>query len=84
MVDISGSWWPWRGGAGLRGEGLGWWIVLVNQLGSILFMASGVASFVRADGDMIAVGIANWGTLTGALCFAVAGAMQFREPPPGG
>jgi hypothetical protein len=44
-------------------------------------MASGVASFVRADGDMIAVGIANWGTLTGALCFAVAGVMQFFEAP---
>jgi hypothetical protein len=77
MVDISGSWWR------IRGEGLGWWIVLVNQVGSVLFMVAAVASFVRADGDMIAVGIANWGTLTGALCFAVAGAMQFREPPPG-
>jgi len=77
MVDISGSWWR------LRGEGLGWWIVFVNQVGSVLFMVSGVASFVRADGDMIAVGIANWGTLTGALCFAVAGVMQFYEPPGG-
>ncbi|HEX4306355.1 MAG TPA: hypothetical protein VHZ54_09980 [Solirubrobacterales bacterium] len=75
MVDISGSWWR------LRGEGLGWWIVFVNQVGSVLFMASGVASFVRADGDMIAVAIANWGTLTGALCFAIAGFMQFFEPP---
>jgi hypothetical protein len=46
-------------------------------------MAAAVASFVRADGDMIAVGIANWGTLTGALCFAIAGAMQLRELPPG-
>jgi hypothetical protein len=77
MVDISGSWWR------LRGEGLGWWIVFTNQVGSVLFMAAAVASFVRADGDMIAVGIANWGTLTGALCFAVAGVMQFFEPPPG-
>lgn len=77
MVDISGSWWR------LRGEGLGWWIVVVNQIGSILFMVAAVASFVRADGDMIAVGIANWGTLTGALCFAIAGAMQFREAPEG-
>jgi hypothetical protein len=81
MVDISGSWWPWKAGATLRGQGLGWWIVFVNQVGSVLFMASGVASFVRADGDIIAVGIANWGTLTGALCFAVAGAMQFYEAP---
>lgn len=77
MIDISGTWWR------IRGESLGWWIVFVNQVGSVLFMVSGVASFVRADGDMIAVGIANWGTLTGALCFAVAGAMQFYEPPSG-
>ncbi|HEY2477978.1 MAG TPA: hypothetical protein VGI17_04545 [Solirubrobacterales bacterium] len=83
MVDISGSWWPWKGGLRLRAEGLGWWIVFINQLGSVLFMAAAIASFVRADGDMIAVGIANWGTLTGALCFAFAGALQFREPPDG-
>jgi hypothetical protein len=78
MVDISGSWWR------IRGEGLGWWIVVVNQLGSVLFMVAAIASFVRADGDLIAVGIANWGTLTGALCFAVAGFAQFHEPPPDG
>lgn len=77
MVDISGSW------LRLRGEGLGWWIVVVNQLGSVLFMVSGVASFVRADGDMIAVALANWSTFGGATCFAVAGAMQFREAPGG-
>ncbi len=75
MVDISGSWWR------IRGENLGWWIVFVNQVGSVFFMVSGVASFVRADGDMIAVNIANWGTLIGALCFAVAGVMQFFEAP---
>jgi hypothetical protein len=77
MVDISGSWWR------VRGEGLGWWIVFVNQVGSVLFMVAAVASYVRADGDMVAVGIANWGTLTGALAFAIAGAMQLREAPPG-
>ena len=47
-------------------------------------MASGIASFVRADGDMIAVALANWGTFGGAACFAVAGAMQFWEAPDGG
>jgi hypothetical protein len=77
MVEIAGSWWR------LRGEGLGWWLVVANQIGSILFMAAAVASFVRADGDMIAVGIANWGTCAGALCFALAGVAQEFEPPPG-
>jgi hypothetical protein len=33
---------------------------------------------------MIAVGIANWGTFGGALCFAVAGVMQLYEPPATG
>jgi hypothetical protein len=76
MVEISGSWLPcWRP------RDLGWRIVAVNQLGSVLFMASAVASLVRADGDMVAIGIANWGTFTGALCFAVAGVMQEFERP---
>jgi len=65
-----------------RRRDLGWWIVAVNQLGSVLFMVSAVASFVRpTTGDELAVGIANWGTLTGALCFAIAGLMQELERP---
>jgi hypothetical protein len=76
MVEISGSWLPcWRP------RELGWRIVAVNQLGSVLFMVSAVASFVHRDGDLVAVGVANWGTLTGALCFAIAGAMQELEHP---
>lgn len=76
MVEISGTWLPcWRP------RQLGWWIVVVNQLGSVLFMVSAVASFVRADGDMIAIGIANWGTFTGAACFAAAGIAQEFERP---
>jgi hypothetical protein len=78
MVSISGSWLPcWRP------ADAGWRIAAVNQLGSVLFMASAVASLVRSDGDMIAVGIANWGTLTGALCFAIAGVMQEFDRPGG-
>ncbi len=78
MVGIGGGWRVWRR------RDLGWWIVAVNQLGSILFMVSAVASFVRpSTGDALATGIANWGTLTGALCFAVAGLMQEFEHPFG-
>jgi hypothetical protein len=79
MVGLSGSWLPcWRP------RERAWWIVAVNQLGSVLFMVSAVASLVRAEGDEIAVGIANWGTLTGALCFAAAGVLQEFEPGPTG
>jgi len=67
-----------------RSRDLGWWIVGVNQIGSVLFMVSAVASFVRPEtGDAVAVGVANWGTLTGALCFAIAGLMQEFEHPLG-
>jgi hypothetical protein len=65
-----------------RPRDLGWGIVVVNQVGSILFMASAIASFVRpSTGDELAVGLANSGTLTGAICFAIAGAMQEYERP---
>ncbi|MEW9520293.1 hypothetical protein [Streptomyces tubercidicus] len=61
---------------------LGWWIVAVNQLGSVLFMVSAVAAFTRPEtGSEVSVGVANWGTLTGALCFAVAGVLQAFERP---
>jgi hypothetical protein len=78
MVGIGGGWRFWRR------RDLGWWIVAVNQIGSVLFMASAVASFVRpSSGDALSTGIANWGTLTGALCFAIAGSMQEFEHPLG-
>jgi len=61
---------------------LGWWIVVVNQLGSVLFMVSAIAAFVRpSTGDELAVGLANWACFTGAACFAIAGAMQEFERP---
>jgi len=47
-------------------------------------MVSAVASFVSpSTGDELAVGVANWGTLSGALCFAIAGFMQEFEHPAG-
>ncbi len=79
MTGIAGDFWRFW-----RRRDLGWWIIAVNQLGSVLFMVSAVASFVRpSTGDALAVGIANWGTLTGALCFALAGLMQEFEHPLG-
>jgi hypothetical protein len=65
-----------------RRADLGWWIVVVNQVGSALFMVAGIAAFLRpATGDELAVGIANWATFSGAACFAAAGAMQEFERP---
>ncbi len=65
-----------------RRADLGWWIVVVNQAGSVLFMVAAIAAFVRpTTGDELAVGIANWATFSGAACFAVAGVMQEFERP---
>ncbi|WP_328732944.1 hypothetical protein OHT20_33465 [Streptomyces caniferus] len=69
---------PWC----LHRRSIGWWIVAVNQLGSALFMVAALAAFTRPEtASLVSVGIANWGTLTGALCFAGAGVLQAFERP---
>jgi hypothetical protein len=66
----------------LRPRDLGWSIVAINQVGSILFMISALAAFTRpVTSSEINTAVANWGTLTGALCFAVGGVMQAFERP---
>ncbi|MFD3547451.1 hypothetical protein ACFWUW_17935 [Streptomyces sp. NPDC058655] len=65
-----------------RSRSLGWWIVAVNQLGSVLFMVSALAAFTRpATGSLVNSDIANWGTLFGALLFSFGGALQAFERP---
>ncbi|MGW6691280.1 hypothetical protein [Streptomyces sp. NPDC054961] len=66
----------------LRSRTLGWWVVAVNQFGSVLFMVSALAAFTRpATGSLINTGVANWGTLLGALCFSIGGVLQAFERP---
>jgi hypothetical protein len=63
---------------------LSWWIVAINQIGSILFTVSALAAYTRpATDSLVNVDVANWGTLTGALCFAIGGVLQLFERPPG-
>ncbi|MEU9126930.1 hypothetical protein AB0D08_02240 [Kitasatospora sp. NPDC048540] len=65
-----------------RSRSLAWWIVMVNQLGSVLFLVSALAAFTRPETDsLVNVDIANWGTFAGALCFSVGGVLQFFERP---
>jgi len=43
---------------------------------------SALAAYTRpATGSLVNGDIANWGTLTGALCFSVAGLLQLGEHP---
>ena len=68
----------------LRVHDIGWWVVAVNQLGSVLFFLAGLAAFVRpATSTEINTGLVNWGTFAGAACFAVGGVIQvFDKPTP--
>ncbi|WP_285563632.1 MULTISPECIES: hypothetical protein [unclassified Streptomyces] len=71
-----------HGRPGIRPRDLGWWIVAVNQLGSVLFMVAALADFTRpATASVLNDDIANWGTLTGALCFSAGGVLQHFERP---
>jgi len=75
IVDVSGRWWCWRR------DGRGWDVALINMAGSILFMASAVASFVfPATGAFLDTGLMNTGTCLGAVCFFVAAWMLLEEP----
>ncbi|MET8572892.1 hypothetical protein [Streptomyces sp. NPDC004783] len=77
LVEICHRGWPC-----LRRRSLGWWIVAVNQLGSLLFFISALAAYTRpATGSLINADIANWGTLLGAGCFFASSLMQFGEHP---
>ena len=59
-----------------------WWVVAVNQLGSILFFLAGVAAFTRpATSEAVDVGLVNWGTFAGAVCFAIGGVIQVFDKP---
>jgi hypothetical protein len=71
-----------RGRPCLRRRDLGWSIVAINQLGSILFLVAALAGFITPEtSSEVNVAVANWGTLTGALCFASGGGMQAFERP---
>ena len=63
---------------------LDWWVVAVNQLGSVLFFLAGLAAYTRpATSHALDVQLVNWGTFAGAACFAIGGVIQtFAHPTP--
>ncbi len=61
-----------------RSRSFPWWIAWLNMLGSILFMASALASFVLPKtGELINSRISIMGTLLGALCFLIGAILMF-------
>lgn len=67
-----------------RSHSRGWWVAAVNQVGSILFIVAGIAAFTRpATSRAVDIGLVNWGTFAGAVCFALGGLVQvFDNPAP--
>jgi hypothetical protein len=54
------------------------WIGWLNMVGSILFMASALASYVLPrSGDVLSTRVAVTGTLLGALCFLIGAMLMF-------
>ncbi|WP_239152683.1 hypothetical protein [Virgisporangium aurantiacum] len=67
-----GTFWSWRP------RMLPWRIAWVNMIGSVLFMASALASFVLpSSGDVINLWVDVAGTLLGALCFLIGAILMF-------
>ena len=59
-----------------------WWVVAVNQFGSVLFFLAGLAAFVRpATSETLDIALVNWGTFAGAVCFAIGGVIQAFDKP---
>ena len=76
MLEVGG------GHVGVHVHALSWWVVAVNQLGSILFFLAGLAAFVRpATSAALDTGLVNWGTFSGAVCFAAGGFLQVFDTP---
>lgn len=77
----------WRapfGWSAFRPGQIDWWIVTINMLGSILFMISGVASFVDSGGKRLAPLPGDAVTAVSARCFRVGVYLLIpRRPRPG-
>ncbi len=56
-----------------------WWAAHINMLGCIAFGVSAVGAFVLSNGDIENAGLANWGTLIGAICFFLASAIVLPQ-----
>jgi len=71
-----------HGRIGVRTHEIGWWVVAVNQVGSVLFFLAGLAAYTRpATSTALNLGLANWGTCLGALCFVAGGVVQAFDRP---
>jgi len=60
----------------LGSRSLGWRIAWLNMVGSVLFMASAIGSYVLPTSDLLSTRATVVGTCLGALCFLVGAALM--------
>lgn len=74
VIEVSHRVWSWQP------RKLSWWIVVINLLGSVAFMASAVFNFyLPSGGDPLWSWGASFYTLLGALCFFAASYLLIPE-----
>jgi hypothetical protein len=74
VVEVSHRFWSWRP------RDLSWWIVIINLVGSIAFMASAVFNFyLPSTGQEYWSWGASFTTMLGALCFFAASYLMIPE-----
>jgi hypothetical protein len=73
-LEVCHGWWRWSP------RDLSWRIAALNLAGSIAFMASAIAAFIRpTTGEVANIPVANLGTFAGAACFLVGAALLIPE-----
>lgn len=55
------------------------WIVAVNMVGSLLFLASALGGLVLPDGELVSARLVASGTFFGAVCFGAGALLLMRE-----
>ena len=73
FIETCHAHWAWRPGD------LSWWIVLINLLGCLGFMASAMLSLVLPGGSEVAATPAVAFTLQGAVCFFLGALLMLPE-----
>jgi len=81
LVSSALSWYEvCHGWAAWRPRSYGWWITLLNLVGSIAFGVSAVAGYINpVTGQVHNVGRADTQTLIGAVCFLIGAVLLLPE-----
>lgn len=73
-LEVCDGWWSWRP------HDRGWRVAALNLLGSIAFLVSAFAAFIRPrTGEIASLPLSNLGTFVGAVCFFLGALLLIPE-----